>query len=271
MSLDSPRLSRQVIRSAVLGVVKDSPELQFASMPIYVAQRLVRDGQLTTTQPYVDEGVLHPADKSIINEIIWELLTQNVLVPGASNGGSEFPFFRLTEYGRQCVAQESILPHDYDNYLQNIRQILVSPDDDFMLYMEESVQAFLKNLYISTTVNLGVAAERLVILLIEAYRNRLETEDQKKKYDEAMSKARHPAAQFDEVYKRLEVDKKILPGGIGDSLSMLKFIQEVIRTERNDAGHPSGRRFTRDEAMTYLLTFPSYLKIYKQVMQWVQG
>lgn len=269
MALDSPRLSRQVIRSAVLGVIKDNQNLQFAGMPQYVAQRLVNEKQITTTEPYVNEGVLHPADIVIINEIIWELLTQNVLAPGTDNGGTDFPFFRLTDYGRQCVAQEAILPHDYDNYLENIRKILTSPDDTFMLYLEESVQAFLKNLYISTTVNLGVAAERLVVMLVEAYREHLKTADQKKKYDEAIAKAKYPAAQFDEVYKRLEIDKRLLPDGLGDDLSMLKFIQEVIRTERNDAGHPSGRKFTRDEAMTYLLTFPSYLKIYQQIMNWL--
>ena len=61
-----------------------------------------------------------------------------------------------------------------------------------------------------------------------------------------------------------------MPNGLGNDLSMLKFIQEIIRTERNDAGHPSGRRFTRDEAMTYLLTFPSYLKIYKLILDWLE-
>lgn len=116
---------------------------------------------------------------------------------------------------------------------------------------------------------MGVAAERLVTILVELYTKQIENSDNAEKFIAAINKAKHPAAQFEEVYRRLEIVKKEMPDGLGNGLSMLKFIQEIIRTERNDAGHPSGRRFTRDEAMTYLLTFPSYLKIYQQVLDWL--
>lgn len=139
--------SRQTLRTVVLKVLKDSPDLQFASMPRYVAEKGVAIGLLSQgSRPHVDEGILTYRDKQIINEIIWELLVQGILIPGPAGGGQDFPFFHLSEYGVQCIEQEATLPHDYDNYLSNIKSIVRNPDGVFEMYLEESVQAFLKGL-----------------------------------------------------------------------------------------------------------------------------
>lgn len=269
-------LPEAVLTDAIFKVLRSSENLQsygniqFAAMPLYVAQNLVLDQQIDSRGAPANEDLLNKIDKARINEILWDLLTQNVLAPGAGDGGYDFPFFHLTEYGKRCINEQSITPHDYNNYIKAVRDIFLGNTDDiFMMYLEESAQAFHKGLYISTTVNLGVSAERLVSLLIKEFSTTLKAPEEVK-FSEALNKARHPAAQFAEVFKRLELKKQDMPEGLRNSLDMLKFIQEIIRIERNDAGHPSGRHFTKDEAMTYLTTFPSYLKIYQEVIKWLR-
>jgi hypothetical protein len=50
---------------------------------------------------------------------------------------------------------------------------------------------------------------------------------------------------------------------------MIKFLEEVIRKERNDAGHPTGRSFTREEALVLLIAFPSHYKAVMKLLEWL--
>jgi hypothetical protein len=44
---------------------------------------------------------------------------------------------------------------------------------------------------------------------------------------------------------------------------------ELIRKTRNDAGHPTGRQISREEAHNLLLLFPQYCLVAYETMKWL--
>src|SRR5580700_7440236 len=55
-------------------------------------------------------------EKTLIMEVVWSLIIQGVLIPGLNDSNQGWPFLRLTEYGRRCIQEDRVLPHDPDGY-----------------------------------------------------------------------------------------------------------------------------------------------------------
>ena len=45
----------------------------------------------------------------------------------------------------------------------------------------------------------------------------------------------------------------------------------IIRSHRNDAGHPSGNVVQREHLYAYLVTFPEYLKKVYSLIDWLNA
>ena len=79
-----------------------------------------------------------------------------------------FPNFSITSYGEKVLDANEIIPHDPDNYLAELKKTIPSLDPIVLFYVEESVQCFLKNNQIASSVMLGVAAEKVFYQLFES-------------------------------------------------------------------------------------------------------
>jgi hypothetical protein len=106
-------------------------------------------------QYYGGDNFLQPGDPELINEVIWSLIVQGVLVPGLNDANLNWPFLRLSEYGKRCVAEERILPHDPDGYLREFHKAVPSADPSISEYLEESLQCYLRGLNKASAVMLG--------------------------------------------------------------------------------------------------------------------
>ena len=266
-------MDREVLRSLLFEQLKIEGNTQIVTVTMGIGSLAMQRGYIEKPTDFIYHrgNLLAKNDQLVVQELIWEFIIQGILTPGTVNGESNLPFIRLTEYGKQCVNEQRVLPHDYERYLDQVKNVIGTDDSIFTLYIEESVQAFLKGLYLSAVVNLGVASERLIEQLIDAYRFTLHDVSKEVKFDEAMNKARHASKKFDELYKRLELQKPQMPNELTENLEMVRYLAELIRKERNDGGHPTGRRFTRDEAMVLLLTFPSHLRVIAALRNWLKG
>jgi hypothetical protein len=69
------------------------------------------------------------------------------------------PYFSITSYGQKVLQENKIIPHDPDNYLADLNKTIPKLDKLVLMYLEESIQYFLKNNQIASSVMLGVAAE----------------------------------------------------------------------------------------------------------------
>ena len=212
---------------------------------------------------YVDDKTTayEPADEWAVREILWELLVQGILAPGACGGKPDLPWFHLTEYGTQCLEEDAVVPHDPDAYLKRLKQSIGQTLDDIVLaYTTESLHTFLSGCYMAATVMLGVASERCVDLLIEAYVNGSANASDKKAFDHEVKRAgRSVKRRFDVLRGNLLAN---LPPALEDGLEtdLDSGIFTLIRRSRNDAGHPAGCLVDRDTARANLLLFPGYCK-----------
>src|ERR1039458_9807917 len=86
-----------------------------------VAEFKSKTQPIPRTHLYGAEQSLASGERSVILEAIWSLIVQGILVPGLDDSNEGLPFLRLTEYGKRCVEEDRILPHDPDGYIKEFQ------------------------------------------------------------------------------------------------------------------------------------------------------
>jgi hypothetical protein len=202
-------MDRELLRHLLFAYLKTDQKTQLTTIYDGVAALAVDGGHLPKPDGYVvlSARILPESDRLILQELTWELIIQGILAPGSNWSNQNLPFVRVTGYGKRCLAEGTILPHDYGTYLQAIRQVTSSGDPIFFLYLTESVEAFNKALYISCIVNLGIASEQLTLLLIGAYKEAIKSSANKATFEQAINKQRHIRYKFDELFKALTASR----------------------------------------------------------------
>ncbi|MCK4629341.1 MAG: hypothetical protein KAT56_10075 [Sedimentisphaerales bacterium] len=203
-----------------------------------------------------------------VKQIIHEFYIEGIIVPGpkiqkntaAISGFLDFPSYQLTEYGEKVVNETEYQPYDPDGYLRRIKGEIPQIDDVIIRYLEETLNCFRKNLLLTSAVMLGCAAEKAVLLLIEVFGDSL-TNPQNKAVFEKETNTFIIKRKYDALWKRLEPIAKTLPDNMGDNLgTIIDRIFDIIRTTRNDAGHPSGNIIEKETVHANLLLFPIFCK-----------
>ena len=89
-------------------------------------RKAIAQGINPNQRPYLGgKQFLEAGDETLIVEVIWSMVVQGLLVPGFNDSNQSYPFLRLTEYGKNCVKEDRILPHDPDGYLKFVTQYLM--------------------------------------------------------------------------------------------------------------------------------------------------
>src|ERR1700739_4071760 len=174
---------------------------------ISARQRRVEIDPMTRMHPGYGMQFLTEPDKNIIMEVVWSLIVQGILVPGLDNSNQGWPFLRLTEYGRRCVAEDRVLPHDPDGYLQDFRREVPTADSTVVEYLTESLQCYIHGLYRSAAVMLGGASEHTILLLIESYINSIADPSAKKKFESSIQKTLSIFKKFELFEQKLSLLK----------------------------------------------------------------
>lgn len=207
-------------------------------------------------------------DEFILHEILWELLTQRVIAPGYDSANLTLPSFHVTGHGRECLASGKYLPHDPDGYLIRLRSSIGTGLDAVVItYVAESLGTFLVGHYFASTVMLGVASERCVDILLSQYAAAISDPGKQQRFRKKVERAgRGVKKRFDCL--RTELMALTLPPDLSDALDIsLSSVFTLIRRSRNDAGHPTGRVITADEAHGNLLLFPQYCQRVHELVQ----
>lgn len=198
-------------------------------------------------------------DALLLHEIMWELLVRGVIAPGRNSHNLELPNFHVTEYGRACLEAQDFVPQDPHGYLAALAELLtVALDPILETYLRESLHAFQSALYLAATVMLGVAAERCVDLLSEAFESAIADPAGAQAFRRDIKRAgRSVKRRFDIVKGRLL--RLTLPADLSDSLDIiLGGVLTLIRYTRNSAGHPTGKSVERRVASANLAVFPTF-------------
>lgn len=277
MILTCSNLSYSEMRRVVLDhVLSITGFTQYGSILLGVAQSLIKrqlvsetgSHSFSHTSSYVE---LSNKDADLVNEIVWDLIIERVLSIGGDKNNPNWPFLRLTNYGRSLAgSSETVLIHDVDGMLKYLTDNVPRCDGIILTYLGECLETYRINKTLSSSVMLGCAAEKLVCLLFDAYLNWL-TNKQGENSNEVKNlnkeKGRSISRQFEHLTESIKAHKNEIDSPLMEDYDLLvTAIFTIIRKNRNDAGHPTGKQISREELQPIIYVFIRYcIKVYSLI------
>ncbi|HEX5719700.1 MAG TPA: hypothetical protein VF179_26325 [Thermoanaerobaculia bacterium] len=235
---------------------------QYRSLEQAVAEEFQQRGESSGMRSLMGGEVLSPKDSDLLLEIFWDLFRQGIITLGLDSANPAFPFFRVSGFGRQVLAnQDPYFFHDLKSYEAIVNQRIPGIDKTTLLYMKEAMQAFLSGCLLSSSVMLGVAIEDAFEGLIEA----VDANPKTQQIFKSLQKERTILRRFNRFQSILENHLDLLSQATREDLSTnFGGILSLIRNFRNESGHPSGRLISREQAYVNLHLFiPCCKKIYE--------
>ncbi len=254
------------LRPLVLESLKNKGENDVMSLINDVERIAVNRGyyQNYPEWSYAGYGFKHKMpveEREKVREIINDLVVEGILGWGTNEFSPGPPFLKVTRYGKECIDKEGPQPYDPGGYLKYLKSEIPNIDDIILIYISESLNAYLKGLMLSSTVMLGGASEKAFLLLFESYTCALPDPEKKKRFtDKLNARIKQKIDMLRQEFETLKKEKKI-PKELADDLEIqLDGICNFIRTCRNDVGHPSGRKIDRSLAYANLRLFIPYCR-----------
>ena len=267
MATRGPAFDRTVARRLILTAMTARGVNQWANLYDEVQRIAIAEGVVARSFNLRDHTF--SADLGLVNEVGWELVLEGVIRP--SDPGGQHMFLTLTEYGAKVVHSSDPNPHDPDGYLAALRKRVPAVDDVTLLYVNEAIACHRSRNYIAAILMVGVAVEHALVDLSEATATWLpptEAANLRKVLD-GQRKAAH---LYDELRKRLDGKKSALPTDFAQHYEVsLLGMGTAIRLARNDAGHPTGQRFDRDDSAQFLMMLPRYLEHAVGLAAWMRA
>jgi len=273
-------IEKNILRALVLEVLSSTPKTQIANT-INDVERLVAEYELFPSSDdcqrlsidykYYEHKTLHPIDKLTINEIIWDLVLERVVTPGADWENQGFPpHFRLTEFGKDYISQSA--PHYYDpqGYMEFLRNIVQNLDPVIEQYIFESLNCYRRQLFFASAVMIGAAAEKAILLLLQAITDSMSNPSKKKKAVQLLDRPNLPEI-FDTIRKTIDplIKAKTIPYSVHQGCTEhLMSLFEMIRVQRNDAIHPITGQVDRTKVFLSLQTIPTALESINRLIEW---
>lgn len=261
---------------------KSGGGFSFHDMMRTIVSRLVKEGHLKSPAGlgpylnYVDLGMKEGPLILMLNDCFWQLIVRGIIIPEPApprflDHILSWDQFLITEYGARWVHDESRpIPEDIAGFMDYLRKV---PDCDGVIlkYINESLRTFDGGFLFASAVMLGCAAEKLFYLLAEALEESLEDQAEKQSLSDKL-KERRLFKLWEEVrgiFERHSVGraKQILQANLASLLSLF----EVIRLQRNDAGHPAIGSVDPTALYVYLSSFPPVCRRTYELIGWLRA
>jgi hypothetical protein len=206
-------------------------------------------------QPY-REPHLTSRDANHFMEVFWDLFRQGFITLGMDENNQGFPWYRVSYVGRKAILEgNSYFFHDLATYVGIVNEAVPQLDDVTLIYLKEAMQDHMSGCYLSAAVMLGVAAEHTFMLMLEAIEgNVAHAATFKSAFGE-----RSLLKRVEKFRRIVESNPKLIPAEIREDLdTRILGALSMIRTFRNDSGHPTGKLINRDQSYVNLSIFPHY-------------
>jgi len=272
-------IEKHMLRALVLEILSKTPKTQINHV-ISDVERLVAERNLFPSLDdcerlgidyrYYKEKQLNPIDNLTISEVVWDLILERVVTPGEDMPDRGFPFFRLTKFGQDYISQS--IPHYYDpqGYMEFLRNIVQNLDPVIEQYIFEGVSCFRRQLIFASAVMIGAAAEKAILLLLQAITDSMSNPDRKRKAAQLLDRPNLPEI-FDTIMKTVNslIKAKSIPYSVHQGCTEhLMSLFEMIRVQRNDAIHPITGQVDRTKVFLSLQTLPTALESINKLIEW---
>lgn len=196
-----------------------------------------------------DDGI------KILREVIHELYHERIIIFGGQIDLAP-PWYQLTEYGKQMLENAEYQPYDPSGYLSRLKADVPNVHQDVIRYLEEALRCFRTSCFFATAVMIGCATEKGILQLIETFGDALQKDQEKTQYKNKTKKGLIKD-KYGVLRNCLLPKKPSLPPELRDGLEVkLDQIFSLIRTIRNDAGHPTSTIIDKETVHANLLLFP---------------
>jgi hypothetical protein len=241
---------------------------QYQNLLIGIAQVFDRREGGQGGRGYQGGGTFGPSlsssDRELFLEVFWGLFREGIITLGLNDSNREFPFFRVTQFGTRMIAQgHAYFFQDVSSYERLIRSEVPAIDDVTLVYLKEAMQAFRSGCILSATVMLGVATEHTFLLLVE----KIEQSAAHAATFANVASERTILQKVNKFKNILDQQARLLPPDVREDLdTQFAGILSIIRTFRNQSGHPTGKIIDREQAYVLLQLFIPYCKKMYQLM-----
>lgn len=197
-------------------------------------------------------------DLNLLLEVFWGLFREGIITLGVDDNNREFPWFRLSDFGRKLAESgEPYFFHDVSSYEAIVRTEIPEIDAVTLTYLKEAMQAFKSGCLLSASVMLGVAAEHTFEKLLGAIERAGTYHPTFKNVYEQRTALR----KLNKFKNILDQNLSILPPPVKEDLDTnFAGITSIIRTFRNDSGHPTGKIISREQCYVLFQLFVPYCK-----------
>lgn len=202
---------------------------------------------------------LQTSDANKVREIIWDLIIERVLTIGDFHNQT-WPWLSLTEYCKKALNSTLPVPNDPTGYLNRIQKEIPNLDPIIETYLTECIRTYNINQLLSATITLGCASEKALLNLIEVFGNTFKDDDKKNDFLKK-TEGKIIKKQFDEFDKRIRPTINQLPYALKENYeNTFNGVFQMIRNNRNNAGHPTGKQIDKDTLLANLQVFIPYCK-----------
>lgn len=189
---------------------------------------------------------------------IWSLVAQGLAYIDFSQGAPENWQLLLTQSGLAAARDQHVTPDDPSGYVAGLRQIegLSSMVFD---YACEALAAYRAQIYRGSVILIGVASEALVLDTAEALALRLPGSEAKSFLECIRSKRQGMVPKFAAFRDKLRSHPELVPEELRAGMDLhIHAVADLLRLNRNDAGHPTGVSVHREDCYTALQLFMRY-------------
>lgn len=257
-----------------------SPDVRLLRLAVF--ERLRREPtwqQLPNSAADFDQYVEHvnPDRKQVLvfhlHEVLWQLLTEGVLAPGFNTSNLNLPFFHVTAFGRSVLDSTGPNAFDPEGYLDFVRGRVAAADATVLAYLAESLHTLRRGTLVASAVMLGIAAERVFLLLSDSLHAALSSAKEKK--DFGALRERFPMKpKLEWVRAKIEALQAARTAGFPENANiMVVAMYDLIRQQRNELGHPRENppSLTRDDVLGNLQVFIRYYETAEVVRSFLTG
>lgn len=185
--INAIELSYEELKSIVLEALRRLPaDTQLSSILSEVGSIAIEQNIVQSPHSGVVSGAsyaLRDPDKNRVIDIIWDLIIERVLNMGRSGVGGGWPHLSVSSYGREVLSSPSPTPHDPSGYIGRLSREVPGIDPIILVYIKESLRTYSIGAILSSTVTLGCASEKALLLLIEALKNAIADTSKKERFE----------------------------------------------------------------------------------------
>jgi len=224
------------------------------------------DKRLGRGQHYFSEAVRNEFSEQdcpsshLISQTLWSLIGRGLVYIDMSQHAPENWEWMLTDNGIESARDEQFKPDDPERYLLQLKSNSPNISDLVFMYVREAVYCYTHEEYLASSVMLGVASEGAFLEMTQASVTWLKGSGEKLQV--SLDDPRQPfIGKFAEFRKRVESRKPDLPRELSDGMSLtFDSVIDLLRINRNEAGHPTGKGISREDQYIALQMFSRYMQ-----------